>query len=82
MEELAIFRIFSSFPLFGILLPDLSSLFMSPIKGIPEAHIYVEGFLLLSVIICTAGIWYHERQMKMHDVHVIGGNQQLPPAGI
>jgi hypothetical protein len=76
MEELAIFRIFSSFPLFGLLLPDLSSAFIYPFKGIPEAHMYVEGFLLLSVIICTAGIWYHEKQqMRTPKIQITGGSQ-------
>ncbi|WPU96526.1 hypothetical protein SNE25_13460 [Mucilaginibacter sabulilitoris] len=64
MEELAIFRIFSSFPLFGLLLPDLSSLFIYPPRGISGAHIYVEGFLLLGVVICTAGIWRSQRKIK------------------
>jgi hypothetical protein len=74
MEELAIFRIFSSFPLFGLLLPDLSSFFIYPARGIPLAHIYVEGFLLLSVIICTAGIWYNQRQKRGNNMQVTAGH--------
>lgn len=76
MEELAIFRIFSSFPLFGLLLPDLASAFMNPLKGIPAGHLYIESFLLLSVVICTAGIWYHDRQLKaIHKVQITGSGQ-------
>jgi hypothetical protein len=64
MEELYIFRIFAAFPLFGLLLPDLSSLLVSPGRGIPFTHIYIEFFLLLSTLICTGGIWYGQRQQK------------------
>jgi hypothetical protein len=64
MEELAIFRIFASFPLVGLLLPDLSSMFMSPRRGIPFSHLYIEFFLLVGVFICTAGIWHGQRQQK------------------
>jgi hypothetical protein len=68
MEELTIFRIFASFPLFGLLLPDLSSFFMYPDRGIPKGNIYVESFLLLSIIICSVGIWYGQKQDKTNDV--------------
>jgi hypothetical protein len=68
MEELAIFRIFASFPLFGLLLPDLSTFFMYPDRGIPKGNIYVESFLLLSIIICSAGIWYSQKQDKSNNV--------------
>ncbi|WP_183560952.1 hypothetical protein [Mucilaginibacter sp. SP1R1] len=70
MEELAIFRIFSSFPLFGLLLPEISSLLITPGKGIAPDHIYVEGFLLLSVIICTAGIRYHQKQERIVNLEI------------
>jgi hypothetical protein len=74
MEKLATFRIFSSFPLFGLLLPDLSSLFIYPARGISPTHIYVESFLLLGVIICTAGIWYHQRHSRTNNVQVTAGS--------
>ncbi|MDN3582738.1 hypothetical protein [Mucilaginibacter flavus] len=64
MEELLIFRIFAAFPLFGLLLPDLSSLLVAPYRQIPFTHIYIELFLMLSILICTAGIWYGQRQQK------------------
>jgi hypothetical protein len=64
MEEIVIFRIFSSFPLLGLLLPDISSLFIFPTKPISPTHLYVEGFLLLTVVICTVGIWYHQKQER------------------
>ncbi|MEN0053656.1 MAG: hypothetical protein AAGC65_08300 [Mucilaginibacter sp.] len=64
MEELVIFRIFASFPLFGLLLPDISSLFIYPAKSISATHLYIEGFLLVAVSICTGGIWYHQKQGK------------------
>jgi hypothetical protein len=74
MEELAIFRIFSSFPLFGLLLPDLSSFFIYPERGISLTHIYVESFLLLSVIICTAGIWHYKKSSRGSSVPITAGS--------
>jgi hypothetical protein len=73
MEEIAIFRIFSSFPLLGLLIPDLSSLFIFPVKQISSTHLYVEGFLLLTVAICTIGIWYHQRQERSSNVQIPAG---------
>ncbi|GAA3994491.1 hypothetical protein [Mucilaginibacter dorajii] len=64
MEELLIFRIFAAFPLFGLLLPDLSLLLVSPHRQIPDDHIYIEFFLLLSEFICTVGLWYAQKQQK------------------
>lgn len=71
MEELGIFRIFAGFPLFGLLLPDLSSLFIAPGKGIPFDHIYIEFFMLLCIFICTAGIRYNKKQQKMSRIAAI-----------
>lgn len=68
MEELKIFRIFAGFPLLGLLLPDLSSMFVSTSQGIPFIHIYIEFFLLLSIAICTIGIWYNQKQQKVNNI--------------
>ncbi|SDP48147.1 hypothetical protein SAMN05428975_1401 [Mucilaginibacter sp. OK268] len=73
MEEIAIFRIFSSFPLLGLLIPDLSSLFIFPVRQISITHLYVESFLLLTVIICTVGIWYHQKQERNNNMQVTAG---------
>ncbi|NHA04072.1 hypothetical protein G7092_09705 [Mucilaginibacter sp. HC2] len=73
MEEIAIFRIFSSFPLLGLLIPDVSSLFIFPVRQISVTHLYVEGFLLLTVIICTIGIWYHQKQERGNNMQVTAG---------
>ncbi|WP_143014200.1 hypothetical protein [Mucilaginibacter pineti] len=67
MEELAIFRIFAYFPLAGLLLPDISSLLVQSSVYIPYSHIYIEAFLLLSIAICTAGIWYAESMQEIKD---------------
>ena len=68
MEELAIFRIFACFPLAGLVLPDISSLLVQASRhNIPYAHIYIEAFLLLSIAICTAGIWYAQGMQEIKD---------------
>ena len=75
MEELVIFRIFASFPLFGLLLPDISSLFIYPAKSISPTHVYIECFLLVAVAICTGGIWYHQKQEKSsNSIQMAGTN--------
>jgi len=66
MEELVIFRIFSSFPLFGLLLPDVSTLLIYSAKSISPTHIYIECFLFIAIAICTGGIWYLQKQEKNH----------------
>jgi hypothetical protein len=80
MEELAIFRIFSSFPLFGLLLPDISSLFIYPAKSISPTHIYIESFLLVAVIICSVGIWYQQKQDKSTTITITSTNANIQVA--
>jgi len=64
MEDLIIFRLFLAFPLIGLLLPDTGTLF-SPVKGyIPATHIIIEVTLLVSIMVCSAGIMYFKRKLS------------------
>jgi hypothetical protein len=58
MEKLIAFRIFAAFPLFGLLLPDLSTAFVGSFHVIPPVHIYIECFLLVCIAACTLRIAY------------------------
>jgi hypothetical protein len=53
MEKLAILRMFASFPLFGLLLPDISTFIVGSLKSISPVHIYIECFLIVCIIVCT-----------------------------
>ncbi|WP_413668890.1 hypothetical protein ACEN9X_02420 [Mucilaginibacter sp. Mucisp86] len=61
MEKLAILRMFAGFPLFGLLLPDVSTFIVGRFKDISPFHIYIECFLLLFIIACTLGIAYKRK---------------------
>ncbi|QTE37565.1 hypothetical protein J3L18_00415 [Mucilaginibacter gossypii] len=58
MEKLAILRMFAGFPLFGLLLPDISTFIVGRFQDISPFHIYIECFLFLFIIACTLGIGY------------------------
>lgn len=58
MEKLVAFRIFAGFPLFGLLIPDLSTAWVGSYSAIPPVHIYIECFLLACIILCTLRISY------------------------
>ena len=53
MENLAIFRLFLCFPLFGFLLPDAGFLLSNKPFRVPTAHIIVEVTLIAMVAICS-----------------------------
>ena len=58
MEKLAILSMFAGFPLFGLLLPDISTFIVGRFQDISPFHIYIECFLFLFIIACTLGIAY------------------------
>ncbi len=58
MEKLAILRMFAGFPLFGLMLPDISTFIVGRFKDISPFHLYIECFLLFFIIACTLGIAY------------------------
>jgi hypothetical protein len=62
MEDLIIFRIFLTFPLIGLLIPDSGLLMLDFKHHVPTGHIIIELTLLTSIIICSAGIAYMKRK--------------------
>lgn len=58
MEDLTIFRIFLTFPLIGLLIPDSGLLMLDFKHRVPASHIIIELTLLTSILICSAGIAY------------------------
>jgi hypothetical protein len=62
MEDLIIFRIFLTFPLIGLLIPDSGLLWLDFKHRVPTGHIIIELTLLTSIIICSAGIAYMKRK--------------------
>jgi hypothetical protein len=67
MKELLIFRIFALFPFIGILIPDMAEAINSSLSSIPTGHLIVEITLLVSIVICSAGIWLEEASMLKHN---------------
>jgi len=72
MDNLIIFRLFLSFPLIGLLIPDLGSLLANTKNYIPAEHLITEITLLISVMVCSAGIAYFKR--KLNGIAIIGDN--------
>lgn len=62
MKELYIFRIFSLFPLIGILVPDIATALHNSIRAISADHVIVDITLSICVIICSIGIFYAENK--------------------
>jgi hypothetical protein len=64
MDNLIIFRLFISFPLIGLLIPDLGSL-LSNTKGyVPASHLITEVTLITCVMVCSVGIMYFKRKLN------------------
>jgi len=63
MEDLIKFRIFLTFPLIGLLIPDTGLLLSDAKHHILSAnHTIIELTLLTSIIICSIGIHYLKRK--------------------
>lgn len=60
MRELYIFRIFTLFPLVGIMVPDIATVLHSSLRAISVDHVIVDISLVLCALISSAGIWYQE----------------------
>lgn len=57
MEEFVVFRLFMAFPVIGLLIPDIGSIFTGyGIAHIPATHIIIEATLSICIAICSAGI--------------------------
>ena len=56
MEDIINFRIFLSFPLIGLLIPDIG-LFLTgaPISALPVTHVIVSSTLLICIIVLSIG---------------------------
>jgi hypothetical protein len=65
MKELHIFRIFALFPLIGILIPDLATVFNASIAALSTEHVIVNGTLLLCVAICSIAIYLGENNNSL-----------------
>ncbi|GAA4338825.1 hypothetical protein GCM10023149_49120 [Mucilaginibacter gynuensis] len=63
MEDIAKFRIFLSFPLIGLLIPNLG-LFLtgSPAGSIHPSHITIAVTLLICIGVLTVGMELHKRK--------------------
>lgn len=64
MEDIIKFRIFLSFPLLGLLIPDLG-LFLtgsSASDSIPVTHLIIAATLLICIAVLTVGIMLHTRK--------------------
>ena len=64
MEDLIIFRIFLTFPLIGLLIPDTGLLLSDAKHRISVNHTIIEITLLTSIIICSIGISYFKRKIN------------------
>lgn len=64
MEDLIIFRIFLTFPLIGLLIPDTGLLLSDAKHHISVNHTIIEITLLTSIIICSIGISYFKRKIN------------------
>lgn len=58
MKELLIFRIFALFPLIGTLVPDTANALHTSLSSIPVEHVIVDITLLISIAICSVGIFF------------------------
>jgi hypothetical protein len=58
MKDLHIFRIFALFPLIGILVPDLATVFNASISALTPEHLIVDITLLICVTICSVAIHF------------------------
>ena len=64
MDNLIIFRLFLSFPLIGLLIPDLGSL-LSNTKGyVSASHLITEATLMICILVCSSGIVYAKRRLN------------------
>ena len=63
MEDIIKFRIFLSFPLFGLLIPDLG-LFLTgaSASAMPVTHLIIAATLLICIVILSVGITYYKRK--------------------
>ncbi|RYZ93683.1 MAG: hypothetical protein EOP47_29280 [Sphingobacteriaceae bacterium] len=63
MEDIINFRIFLSFPLFGLLIPDMG-LFLTgaSASALPVTHIIISVTLLICIAVLSIGIMMHKRK--------------------
>ncbi|RYY35182.1 MAG: hypothetical protein EOP46_10900 [Sphingobacteriaceae bacterium] len=63
MEDIIKFRIFLSFPLFGLLIPDLG-LYLTGASAfaMPATHVIIMVTLLMCISVLTAGITLYKRK--------------------
>jgi hypothetical protein len=63
MEDIVKFRIFLSFPLFGLLIPDVG-LYLTNASAfaMPITHVIIMVTLLICIGVLTAGIALHKRK--------------------
>ncbi|RVT99788.1 hypothetical protein EOD41_15205 [Mucilaginibacter limnophilus] len=67
MEDIIKFRIFLSFPLFGLLIPDMG-LYLTGASAsfaMPGTHIIIVVTLLICIAVLTAGITYYKRKHEI-----------------
>jgi len=64
MEDLIIFRIFLTFPLIGLLIPDTGLMLFDTKHHLSANHTIIEITLLTCIITCSAGIKYFKRKIN------------------
>lgn len=63
MEDIVKFRIFLSFPLFGLLIPDLGLFLTGAFAfAMPVTHIIIAVTLLTCIAVLTVGLAYYKRK--------------------
>ena len=76
MEDLIIFRIFLAFPLIGLLLPDTGMLLLESNTNVSASHVIIDVTLLISILVCSAGILYIKRKNSIIDDAAIRLNNE------
>ncbi len=69
MEDILKFRIFLSFPLLGLLIPDMG-LFLTGSTlstALPVTHVIIAATLLICIAVLTAGITIYKRKHGITD---------------
>jgi len=72
MEKIILFRMFLTFPLVGLLLPDISEFALENFRQIPESHRVIDLVLVISILICQASILISKRKNLILVDSIIG----------